>query len=313
MILTDSIIILIIILALCGLVSINTFLSIKNTLRPEIDQCPNFSLLGQFNYDSNNISTWTKSWSKLVDPNDIIIAVPNSSCHKNPSISPSRYLCYQQDNGFYSPYINIAKALRMGKHKAILFVHDDMILTSSLWKKLGKTNWITARQFWRRHDTIKIYKNGSTSVDSTWSWWKMCYNSFTNLMQDSDFATYLHASRNGDQFINVRHGQSDMLYAYFLNDEQERYFLDILDLFAKHKLFLECALPTAVLMMEEKFGLRVYTAPLCTSWDYGNVRKDADKMIQYCAKKKHIHEAYHPIKISKYNNWTGYFDELLNL
>ena len=40
--------------------------------------------MGQFNYASNNLSTWKNSWSKVVGTNDIVLAIP------------------KEDNGTYS-------------------------------------------------------------------------------------------------------------------------------------------------------------------------------------------------------------------
>ena len=306
-----------IISVLCVLSFVNEYSSYKYELRPEKDQWLNFSLMGQFNFISNNISTWSNSWSKLINPNDIIIAVPDCLSHRYPKLSQASYLCYEGDKGFYSPYMNIVRILRKNLMNAILYVHDDMLLTSSLWKKLGKTHWVVATQFWRWYDVIKLYKNGTTSINSKlldkWPHWKRCNKSFIKIMNDDDILPILHESTNETPYLNVRFGQSDMLYAYFSNVEQKSYFLDILDLFAKHKLFLECALPTAVLMTNEKFGVQIYNAPLCTNWNYGTIRDHPDKMIQSCKKKNHTHEAYHPVKLGINSNWSLYFDKILSM
>ena len=140
-----------------------------------------------------------------------------------------------------------------------------------------------------------------------------CKRTFIEIMNDPDVSEFLHQSSNENAFINVLTGQSDILYAYFHNNQQKEYFTNILGLFAKHKLFLECAIPTAVLMMKEKFGVKIYDANLCTIWNYA--RSDPDTFIQNCKNKKdHRHyEAYHPVKLGKAKNWSTYFEKIYHL
>ena len=51
-----------------------------------------------------------------------------------------------------------------------------------------------------------------------------------------------------------------MLYVYLPSVDQRDALLGILDFFNHHKLFLECAIPAAVTMMEDRFSIQVYTA-----------------------------------------------------
>ena len=169
------------------------------------------------------------------------------------------------------------------------------------------------------HDIIKIYKNGTISSKDTfhqqWPHWNGCLTTFIEIMNDPANSAFLHELNNDAAFINAQFGQSDLLYAYFPNLQQKEYLINILGLFAKHRLFLECAIPTAVLMMKEKFGIQIYDAQLCTSWDYGGARSDPDKLIQNCDKSKdhHHYEAYHPIKLSRNSNWSLYFEKIYDL
>merc|ERR1712136_65057 len=140
-----------------------------------------FLMMGQFNYNqtSNNISTWVDSWSKVIEAKDIIMAVPDCESNDYPKIDSSRYLCYKSDYGFYSPYINIAKVLKTSETNGILYIHDDMIISSSLRKKLGKSSWvITSDVSSQSHDIIKLYKNGTISTNNTfmneWPHWNDC-------------------------------------------------------------------------------------------------------------------------------------------
>ena len=245
----------------------------KMTLSPESEK--EFLIMGQFNYNltSNNMSTWIDSWSKVIEPKNIIMAMPDCDSHDYPKMNPAGYLCYKSDSGFYSPYINIAKVLKSSDANGILYIHDDMLITSSLRKRLGKSDWVITPDFnSQSHDVIKIYKNGTISTNNTkmyWYHWNSpytvgttshagCKRTFIEIMNDPDVSEFLHQSSNENAFINVQFGQSDFLYAYFHNNQQKEYFINILGLFAKHKLFLECAIPTAVLMMKERFGIQIY-------------------------------------------------------
>ena len=70
------------------------------------------------------------------------MAVPDCESHDYPKMNPTSYLCYKSDSCFYSPYINIAKILKASDASGILYIHDDMLITSSLRRKLGKTDWV---------------------------------------------------------------------------------------------------------------------------------------------------------------------------
>ena len=95
------------------------------------------------------------SWSNVIEPKDIIMAVPDCESHDYPKMNSSNYLCYKSDYGFYSPYVNIAKVLETSDNWGILYIHDDMLITSSLRMKMGKTRWVIAKP---GYDGIKIGK-----------------------------------------------------------------------------------------------------------------------------------------------------------
>ena len=130
------------------LILVCTLLSLPNDLLPQMLQShereKQFLMMGQFNYHLtlNNISTWNDSWSKVIEIKDIIMAVPDCESHNYSKINSSSYLCYKSDYGYYSPYMNIAKVLKTSGTNGILYIHDDMLITSSLRKKLGKSSWV---------------------------------------------------------------------------------------------------------------------------------------------------------------------------
>lgn len=282
-------------------------------LRPYSDLCRDKCVLGQFNYPSNNVSTWKRSWSKFVNPNKIIIAAPEAQ-NENPHFDPSqtKYLLYKSDYGHVSPYINIANVLRDNDDEVrILYVHDDMLLTASVLKKIGGREWLATDVITEKY---AIYENStSESVENAptwWGHWQGCLVAFLKMFKDQRLKPYKHKSSDQNSFINVKQGASDMLYAY-LPREYKRPFLNLLDLFAEHNLFLECAIPTAVSMMQEKFSIRLQNIPLCTDW--GQLRNKPKEMIEKCTKEDLVHEAYHPIKISSNRDWPKYFDDISGL
>ena len=282
----------------------------QNQSRPMIHPYANVTLMGQFNYVSNSISTWRNAWSHVVNPNNIVIAAPNDASHPYPK--EGRYKFYQGDAGYYSPYINMANVIRENRDiPGLLYVHDDMLLSSSIFRKLGGNEWI-ATNF--KEETFAIYENStfdSPGAPTWWNHWSGCVASFIKIFNDKRLNHYKHQSTNGTSFINVRKGASDMLYIFLPNSEQRTSFLSLLDLFAENKLFLECAIPTAISMMQERFGIKIHSALLCTDW--GSLRAKPKDMIEKCSKEGVVYESYHPIKISLNSNWTQYFDYARNL
>ena len=128
----------------------------------------------------------------------------------------------------------------------------------------------------------------------------------------------MHRSRNKDLYINVATGQSDMLYAFFPNFELKHAFLNLLELFTEWNLWLECAIPTAVAMMQERYGIKVHNTPLCTHW--GELRKAGrtKEMFEQCSKEMLLkgvekYGTYHPIKLGWNNDWIQYFEYVKTL
>jgi len=92
------------------------------------------------------------------------MAVPDCESQNYPEMYSSSYLCYKSDKGYSSPYENIAKVLKMvqSKHFAILYVHDDMLITSALRRKIGKLIGQLPNQFGINLETMNCeYRNCS--------------------------------------------------------------------------------------------------------------------------------------------------------
>ena len=130
------------------------------------------------------------------------------------------------------------------------------------------------------------------------------------MFNDPRFQPYLSEPQNENSFFNASFGPSDMLYVYFDSDEQRSAFLELVDLFAENKLFLECAVPTLVSLMRQRFEIKVHVAILCTDWY--ELRGNAKKLIGTCLKKG-VHEIFHPIKISEHSDWPRIFNNVIKL
>ena len=291
---------------------------------------PNVFLMGQFNYFSYNVTTWINTWSSVIDRKNIIVAAPcpyperciADNIRPYPSITPSKYNFYVFDMGYHSPFINIATVIRKTANlDGILMIHDDLLLHPYILEKVGGNEWVVSNF---DKGLISFYEN--STIDSSrdlekirrWYHWPECSSNFTKMFHDGRLKPYMHRSRNKDLYINVATGQSDMLYAFFPNFELKHAFLNLLELFTEWNLWLECAIPTAVAMMQERYGIKVHNTPLCTHW--GELRKAGrtKEMFEQCSKEMLLkgvekYGTYHPIKLGWNNDWIQYFEYVKTL
>ena len=101
--------------------------SFTTIIRPEIDPFSNTILMGQFNYIQSykNISTWSDAWSRYIK--NIVIATPTNTPKVN--LKFGRYMLYEGDKGFFSPYTNMGRVIRDNENvQGILYVHDDLLI-----------------------------------------------------------------------------------------------------------------------------------------------------------------------------------------
>ena len=288
----------------------------KQQRRPRTMPFNEVTLMGQFNYISKNVSNWSNIWSDHI--RDIVIATPEGTPVENGTLG--RPMFYKQDGGHTSPYINILKVLKENNSvNRLLYVHDDLLLTKSTLRRIGRQAWISTlyiQPSGSESDTIiTLYRNGTSyKHDSSlfldnWMWWPGCRNAFMKMFNDTVVKPYIQKSNTDEDFINVRFGASDMLYLTLMTPEQRLWFIYILELFKKHSLFLECAVPTAVYWMKTRFKIDVYNANLCTDW--GDLRTAPDQMIEKCINEGN-YDAFHPVKIGREGNWSAYFNYIIN-
>ena len=306
--------------ALC--VCINTIYNLQQIttiVRPEIDPFSSVILMGQFNYiqSNKNISTWSDTWARYIK--NIVIATPINT--PKVDLKFGRYMLYEGDKGYFSPYINMGRVIRDNENiQGILYVHDDLMISGSTLRRIGGSEWISS-DFDKNNNSIIVYKNGTFASNSrdifsghkyfrtSWPAWTQCHSNLTNMFNDQRINPYLSEATSDNPYLTARFGQSDMLYAFFSTTEQRNAFLELLDLFAEHNLFLECAIPTLVSMMKKRFGIEVHTAKLCTDWH--DLRGHLG-MIKKC-QKDGDYELFHPIKLNRHRDWSHYFDYVMKL
>ena len=304
----------------------------------------NVTLMGQFNSKSKHISTWINIWSKHIK--DIVIATPEGTSIEAQTCRGlrCRIMFFKDDRGRLSPYSNILRVLKEDNSvNSLLYVHDDLLITGSTLRRIiGRHEWISTMNLsallsdikynYRNSDSesdniITLYRNGTSfardrnwNVD-TWGWWgwdpipwakniKCCRNKFMDMFNDTVVEPYLQKSKEDDEdFINVSIGQADMLYLNLQSSEQRLWLINIFELFEKHSMMVECAIPTAVFWMKTRFGIEVHNANLCTAWD--GLRDKPGQMIKRC-NNKGIYDAFHPVKMGlSSGSWNDYFNAII--
>jgi hypothetical protein len=212
---------------------------------------PRITLLGQFNWDTSEqkLEVWASAWSGLVQ--HLHPYVPNATIAKGVTR-------YTGDRGYVSPYKNLAAELRgTAVGEAVLYAHDDLLVAPDTVKSFG-TAWASMppRAFpW------------PTKGNLTWNWWGVCSESLKRIIAAGTVESLINTPLvlEGSHSI-LAFGQSDMLYVMNNNATITAMFCDILDAFAEHKLFLECAVPTALRIMQQQYGVAVRNLTLCTDW-----------------------------------------------
>ena len=273
------------------------------------------TLMGQFNYISKNISSWSNNWSNHIK--DIVVATPEGTPIEEDTFGSIMF--YQQDSGITSPYSNILRVLKERNNiNCLLYVHDDLLITGSTLCKIGRQGWISTVYIessqLESDNIITLYRNGTSFAHGNWNldhWghWSACRNTFLAMFNDTVVEHYVEKSNTDEEFINVRIGPSDMLYLSLWTTEQRLWLLNIFELFTKHSLHLECAVPTAVFWMKRRFKIKVHNANLCTDW--GGLRSNPGQLIENC-NNECSYDVFHPIKIGVVGNWTEYFNYLIN-
>ena len=289
-------------------------------------------LFGQFNYLLGNESLWSEIWRQTEYFADIFIAIPKQK--RKVFRNVEKILYYRPDGGYVSPYANIGHIIKKNldvSQLSILYVHDDLLMTGSLLKRIvGGKEWVVEDDLECKTNEkesglfVWLYENGTYIIPPRkypqHLDWRIlvieeCRDTFFEMFKDSRLKPYLKKDGDGNFYLIYKYGQADMLYLNLQSREQRNELLKIITLFSDHKLFLECAIPTLVYMMQQKFGIRVHDAPLCTSWNYSGLRKRPSEMVQNCIENKSLKfELFHPVKIGiSSESWKSHFHRLHSL
>jgi len=266
------------------------------------------TLLGQFNWKTaqSQAVEWVRMWSQVFPVSNIILALPQGrsvfrySAVENGAVP--QVLRYFADDGFYSPMLNLIYAIEeSGAMQGVLYVHDDMLLSSALLAQLGTHEWVGTFDPETRFQLLCDGTFRGKTPPSSWHWWQEnCVSPFRDIAADPQ----MDAFWGQDTALDIAVGQSDLLYVNTRNRTQMLAFTALLRIFARHKLFLECAIPSAVVIMQQKYAVRVHCAKLCTIWD--NMRAAPEKWP--CINDKN-YAAFHPIKPSAHH-WTRFFRKI---
>ena len=163
----------------------------KEKQKDKVGPFCNVTLMGQFNYISKNISSWSTIWSEHIK--DIVIATPESTPIDNQTYG--KVIFYNEDRGLTSPYSNILKLLKERKSiNCLLYVHDDLLVTGSVLRRLGRREWISTANV-ESHQLIRLYRNGSAFAHGNhkldqWPWWPGCRSAFINMFNDKEVEPY---------------------------------------------------------------------------------------------------------------------------
>ena len=289
---------------------------------------PTTILLGQFNYLEGSPSLFEEKWMQTKKFSKTLVAIPKIKKASHLIDNRGRIIYYQGDDGYVSPYANIARVIKQNKNTniSLLYVHDDLMVSGSLLERIGGKEWIVEDDFDGKtyeHTSgifVQLYANKTYYTPrihpKNLGWRNLiineCSESLCKMFNDSRLKPYLQKDKHGTIYFIFKYGQSDMLYLNIVSQKQRNELLVILDLFYEYKLFLECAIPTLVYMMQRMFDIRVHHSPLCTSWNYTGLRNYPSEMIKTCLKNKDVKfEVFHPIKMSEsLDSWKKNFDQL---
>ena len=291
----------------------------------------NIGKLSNFNIFKKDMGkympTWTRIWSRVFSQGSIKILAPTgiNISDKN-TLAGNLRLYYPKDflpkpikkglpanedrhkSGFITIPIQIAKAVREILHEngSLVFIHDDLMITKSLLKRIGGKQWITYADF--RRFRRKLYEDGTLPGGRFDIPCPYCKEGFTNLFHDPRLKQYQKQTEDNRKYLDFVPvaAQSDFFYFSFHDPKATKAFLTLLDTFVDHKLFFEWALPTAVLLIQEKFGIEVYHPTFCATGGTENNIFHTPKLNS----KTNTCEVLHPMKMGLLGEagWERFFE-----
>ena len=273
-------------------------------------------VLGQFNSPERlplpMVMRWVTSWRCL--SRQVVVAGPFDGAKLAALQKEVPVLQTAPDRGWVSPYGALARALEMFRHDeafhGVLYVHDDLLLNSTLLLRLpfdprqplfsSKTPRRTAfssprhafeweggvadagHSYWWNHPRVGIPKLRAAWADPRARRFQAADGSFSWWIGQSDMA-----------YVPMRAGGDYIAAAAWLG---------------AHGVFLEIALPSIMMWLEDARGARVQLVPLCTRF-HPKCRNCTADMAAFCRGLGAPFGAIHAIKPSTHlPDWEALFD-----
>lgn len=257
-------------------------------------------LLGQFNWHTSEsrLIEWRNLWSTIFPMDKIVMYVPRTDKWNYDNVG-STVMQYKSDGGYYSPYKNLLHAISQTRATEVIMVHDDMVLSHQFISRNNTDEWAAVSWPKNKKKIGRFYRNGTVVARDRWSWTQTCVRSFKNITQDIRMLPFWEQHDGG---LPIYWGQSDFI-KIAIEKTYTKQLETLLHIFGDHDLFLECALPTAVAIVNSMYeNIILYHAALCTDWT--SERKNPDTWD--CIDNDQF-EVFHPIKPPK---WSSYFTKM---
>jgi hypothetical protein len=176
------------------------------------------------------------------------------------------------------------------KYKGFLFVHDDLVVRSSIIKALDRDSIWFADQSWKsllepwylRNHSWPYFNNNNFGIERMQRILKS-NKKIRNVLRN--------CTGNTHEWF---HGQSDFFYIPAI---AARSFLDVVGIFSSEKLTVEIALPTYVNCFAPKH-VPLVTLKLCTFWE-----KERGNLTHYQRNCDSSYALVHPLKMLSVNHY----------
>ena len=291
------------------------------------------TLMGFFHYNKfgkfihsmgKYIPTWSEIWSRVFSQNNIEIVVPTgTNISNNNALSGNLRFYYPKDMlhpiknrlpanleiytaGFVITMTHITRIVKEVLHEkgSLVHINDDVIISKSLLRIIGGKQWITTANL---QETRKLYENGTipgARIDRPCPY---CKTGFSALFHDPRLKQYQKQTGDNRTYLDIvpQYTVSDFFYFSFHDRNATKAFLTLLDTFVEHKLFFEWAIPTALLLTQQKYGIEIHNANLCVT---SGTDKEYFRLGGLVPNK--ACEVFHSIKMGKVGEagWKRYFE-----
>ena len=276
-------------------------------------------VLGQFNFPKRlplrTVMRWVTSWRCL--SRQVVVAGPFSGAKLAALQKEVPVLQTAPDRGWVSPYGALARALEMFRHDeafhGVLYVHDDLLLNNTLLLSLpfDPRQPLFSMQTPRRSafsSPRHAFEWEGGVADAGHHWWKHPDVGIPKLRAawaDPRARRFQAADGSFSWWI----GQSDMAYVPMRVGGD---YIAAAAWLGAHGVFLEIALPSIMMWLEDARGARVQQVDLCTRFHSKcrNLGRNCTAdLAAFCRGLGTPFGAIHAIKPSKHlPDWEALFD-----